>query len=312
MKRTNRQAICDVLMERARTDRDIVVLCSDSRGSASLAAFAKEYPGQFVEIGIAEQNLVTVAAGLALAGKKPYAASPASFLSTRSYEQAKVDVAYNGANVKLIGISGGVSYGALGMTHHSLQDFAAMCALEGMRVYVPSDHWQTQRLMEALGQDDKPAYIRVSRQASPEVYREDTPFTLNRAQVISHGRDAVIVACGDMVANAVEAAELLRERGYEAGVLDMYCLKPFDRDTLLEVVKNTRLVVTAEEHYPHGGLGALTAQALCGAHPMPLLQLSLPDEHLISGENTEIFRYYGLDGPGIAAQIEKKLKEMEE
>lgn len=309
--RTNRQAICDVLMERAKTDKDIVVLCSDSRGSASLAPFAKTYPEQFVEIGIAEQDLVTVASGLALAGKKAFAASPASFLSTRSYEQAKVDVAYNGANVKLIGISGGVSYGALGMTHHSLQDFAAMCALEGMRVYVPSDHVLTQKLMEALCEDDKPAYIRVSRQASPEVYGGGLDFTLNKAQVISHGTDAVIVACGDMVANAVGAAELLKSKGYSVGVVDMYCLKPFDQETLLREATGAKLVVSAEEHYPHGGLGSLTAQALGQHCPKPFLQLSLPDEHLISGENAEIFQYYGLDATGIAGSVEKKLKELE-
>ena len=135
----NRQAICDVLMEQAKEDKNIVVLCSDSRGSASLAPFAKAFPEQFIEMGIAEQNLVSVAAGLAKCGKKPFAASPASFVSTRSYEQAKVDCAYSNTNVTLIGISGGVSYGALGMSHHSAQDIAAMAAIPNMRVYLPSD-----------------------------------------------------------------------------------------------------------------------------------------------------------------------------
>ena len=153
---TNRQAICDTLVEAARTDKDIVVACSDSRGSASLAPFAVAYPKQFVELGIAEQNLVTVSAGLAACGKKVFAASPASFLSTRSYEQAKVDVAYSNTNVTLIGISGGVSYGALGMTHHSCQDIAAMACLPDMRVYLPSDRYQTANLIQALLQDDKP------------------------------------------------------------------------------------------------------------------------------------------------------------
>ena len=143
----NRQAICNVLMERAKTDKDIVVLCSDSRGSASLAPFFKEFPGQAVEVGIAEQDLVGIAAGLARCGKKPFAASPACFLTTRSYEQAKVDVAYSGTNVTLIGISGGVSYGALGMSHHSTQDIASMSAIPNMRVYLPSDRFQTAKLI---------------------------------------------------------------------------------------------------------------------------------------------------------------------
>ena len=146
-KIANRQAICQVLMENARTDKDIVVLCSDSRGSASLAPFFESFPEQAVEVGIAEQNLVSISAGLASCGKKAYAASPACFLTTRSYEQAKIDVAYSNTNVKLIGISGGVSYGALGMSHHSTQDIAAMAALPNMRVYLPSDRFQTAKLI---------------------------------------------------------------------------------------------------------------------------------------------------------------------
>ena len=159
----NRQVICDVLMEHAKEDKDIVVLCSDSRGSASLTPFFNAFPEQSVEVGIAEQDLVSISAGLAKTGKKPYAASPASFLSTRSYEQAKVDCAYSNQNVKLIGISGGVSYGALGMSHHSAQDIAAMAAIPNMRVYLPSDRHQTRHLIEALLKDNKPAYIRTGR-----------------------------------------------------------------------------------------------------------------------------------------------------
>lgn len=150
----NRQAICEVLMKHAETDQDIVVLCSDSRGSASLTPFANAYPEQFVEMDIAEQDLVSVSAGLAKCGKKAFAASPACFLSTRSYEQAKIDCAYSNTNVKLIGISGGVSYGALGMSHHSAQDIAAMAAIPNMRVYLPSDRFQTAKLVEALLTDE--------------------------------------------------------------------------------------------------------------------------------------------------------------
>ena len=168
----NRKAICDVLLKEAETDKDIVVLCSDSRGSASLAPFADAYPEQFVEMGIAEQDLVSVSAGLAHCGKKAFAASPACFLSTRSYEQCKIDVAYSNTNVKLIGISGGISYGALGMSHHSAQDIAAMSAIPNMRVYLPSDRFQTAKLVEALLKDEKPAYIRVGRNPVEDIYTE--------------------------------------------------------------------------------------------------------------------------------------------
>ena len=204
----NRQAICQVLMEEAQKDRDIVVLCSDSRGSASLAPFAQAYPEQFVEMGIAEQNLVSVSAGLAKCGKKPFAASPACFLSTRSYEQAKVDVAYSNTNVKLIGISGGISYGALGMSHHSAQDIAAMTAIPNMRVYLPSDRFQTEKLIQSLLKDEKPAYIRVGRNAVQDIYEEGkVPFEMDKATVLSQGTDLAIVACGEMVKPALDAVE---------------------------------------------------------------------------------------------------------
>ena len=306
-KITNRQAICDVLLEKAKTDKYIVVTCSDSRGSASLDPFAKAYPAQFVEVGIAEQDLVGISAGLAACGKKVFAASPASFLTTRSYEQAKVDVAYSNTNVTLIGISGGVSYGALGMTHHSCQDFAAMSALTGMRVYNPSDRFQTAKLVEALLEDKNPAYIRVSRSATEDVYTEDMEFTLNKANVIGKGTDVLLVACGEMVPYAKKAMEVLNEKGISTGLIDMYCLKPYDTETLIENAKDVKLVVSIEEHAPQGGLGSATAQALSGFCPKRLVELNLPDEHLISGTNKEMFAYYGLDDKGIVRAVEKAL-----
>ena len=166
----NRAVMCEVLKEAAGKDRNVVVLCSDSRGSGSMTSFADTYPQQFVEVGIAEQNLVSIAAGLASCGKKTFAVSPASFISARSYEQCKVDCAYSNTNVKLVGISGGVSYGALGMTHHSAQDIAAMSAIPGMRVYLPSDRHQTRKLFEALLQDTQTAYIRLGRNPVEDVY----------------------------------------------------------------------------------------------------------------------------------------------
>lgn len=304
---SNRQAICNVLMEKAKQDRDIIVTCSDSRGSASLGPFAQAYPSQFVEVGIAEQDLVGISAGLAACGKKVFAASPASFLTTRSYEQAKVDVAYSNTNVTLIGISGGVSYGALGMTHHSCQDFAAMCALTGMRVYNPSDRFQTTKLIAALLEDENPAYIRVSRSASADVYDDNIAFTLNKANVLGEGRDVVIVACGEMVSYAHKAMKQLNEKGISTGLIDMYCLKPFDEKTLLQQIRDAKLVVSIEEHSPHGGLGSMIAQVLSKHCPKRLVSLCLPDEHLISGSGSEIFAYYGLDDTGIVEAVDKAL-----
>ncbi len=308
-KITNRQAICDVLIKAAETHRDVIVACSDSRGSASLSAFAEKYPEQLVEMGIAEQNLVTVSAGLASCGKKVFAASPACFLSTRSYEQVKVDVAYSRANVTLIGISGGVSYGALGMTHHSCQDIAAFCALPDMRVYLPSDRFQTARLIEALLTDDSPAYVRVSRTASKDIYGEHMDFTLNQAKLLCQGKDVLLVACGEMVAESLEAASLLREKGISAGVLDMYCVKPLDEKTLLQAAEQVKTVITVEEHSVYGGLGSMVAQTVSAACPKRIMNLALPDGHLTAGTNQEIFKTYGLDAAGIACSAESALAQ---
>ncbi len=297
----NRQAICEVLMEKAKTDKDIVVLCSDSRGSASLAPYAKEFPEQFVEVGIAEQNLVSISAGLAKCGKKPYAASPACFLSTRSYEQAKVDAAYSNTNVKLIGISGGISYGALGMSHHSAQDIAAMSAIPNMRVYLPSDRHQTRCLMEELLKDEKPAYIRVGRNPVEDIYSEtDCPFTMDKATVIKEGTDVAIISCGEMVRPSVEAAEILEKEGISATVVDMYCVKPLDKDAIVKAALNAKAVITVEEHAPFGGLGSMVSQVVGSECPKKVINMALPDAPVITGTSKEVFDYYGLNAEGIA------------
>ena len=304
----NRQAICETLMAHAATDKDIVVLCSDSRGSASLSPFFKEFPEQSVEVGIAEQNLVSISAGLAACGKKPWCASPASFVSTRSYEQCKVDVAYSRTNVKIIGISGGVSYGALGMSHHSAQDIAAMSAIPGMRVYLPSDRHQTKKLVEALLQDRQGAYIRVGRNPVEDIYSEDNcPFEMNKATVLSEGTDVLLVACGEMVRPAKEAAELLKKGGVSAAVLDMYCVKPLDTETLLKYAEKVKVVVAVEEHAPSGGLGSMVAQVVSENCPKKVKCLALPDAPVITGTSQEVFDHYGLNGSGIASAAKELL-----
>lgn len=304
----NRKAICDVLMKEAEKDRNIVVLCSDSRGSASLAPFAAAFPEQFVEMGIAEQDLVSVAAGLAHCGKKAFAASPACFLSTRSYEQCKIDVAYSNTNVKLIDISGGISYGALGMSHHSAQDIAALSAIPNMRVYLPSDRFQTAKLIEALLQDELPAYIRVGRNPVEDIYSEkDCPFEMNRATRIGAGKDVLIVACGEMVRPSIEAAKLLENEGIHATVLDMYCVKPLDEAAVIEAAKEAKLVVTVEEHAPYGGLGSMVSQVVGRECPRKVVSISLPDAPVITGTSSQVFDYYGMNAEGIADTVKRNL-----
>lgn len=304
----NRQVICQVLMEHAKIDPAVTVLCSDSRGSASLAPFAEAFPQQFVEMGIAEQSLVSTAAGMARCGMKPYAASPASFLSTRSMEQVKVDVAYSHTNVKLIGISGGVSYGALGMTHHSAQDIAALASVPGLRVYLPSDRHQTKRLIESLLNDSDPAYIRVGRNPVEDIYTEDNcPFEMDRATLVRDGSDVSLIACGEMVRPAAEAAALMEKDGVSVRVLDMYCVKPLDRDAVLKAARETKAIVTVEEHSVYGGMGAMVSQIIAELGGAKVKNLALPDEPAIAGKTGEVFAHYGLTGEGIAKTVKELL-----
>ena len=305
-KVTNRQVICDTLLAAAKEDKNIIVACSDSRGSGSMTAFFEQYPAQSVEVGIAEQDLVSISAGLAACGKKVFAVSPACFLSTRSYEQAKVDVAYAETNVTLVGISGGISYGALGMTHHSLQDIAAMSALPGMRVYLPSDRFQTKAVVKELLQDEKPAYIRVSRSASEDLYSEDTVFS-GGAKVLKEGKDVLFVACGELVAPCLHAAELLEKEGISAGVVDAYRVKPLNEELILKAAEGVRLVAAAEEHSPYGGLFSMTAQLFSSKCPKKVVGLTLPDGHIVTGTQSEAFQYYGLTAEGIARRVKKEL-----
>lgn len=317
----NRKAICDVLIEKAKTDKDIVVLCSDSRGSASMAPFFDTYPERSIEVGIAEQNLVSISAGLAKCGKKAFCFSPASFISTRSYEQAKVDVAYSNTNVTLVGISGGISYGELGMSHHSAQDIAAMSSIPNMRVYLPSDRFQTAKLVEALLADTKPAYVRVGRNPVEDIYGEPCPFVMDEATVVPDGDVAsaapssqvnwdalpeslvTIAACGEMARPAILAGALLAEKGIHTAVLDMYCVKPLDEAAVIAAASRSSLVVTAEEHAPFGGLGSMVSQVVGANCPVKTINLALPDASVITGKSQAVFDHYGLNAEGIAKTV---------
>lgn len=305
----NRQAICETLMEKVKEDKSIIALCSDSRGSASMTPFFDAFPENTVEVGIAEQNLVSISAGLAKCGKKAFCFSPASFLSTRSYEQAKVDVAYSNTNVTLVGISGGISYGALGMSHHSAQDIAAMSSIPNMRVYLPSDRFQTVHLIEALLEDEKPSYIRVGRNPVEDIYSEENcPFEMDKATVLREGTDVVFVACGEMVKPCLDAAALLEKEGISATVLDMYCVKPLDTEAILKYAQQAKAVVTAEEHSPFGGLGSMVAQVVGANCPKKVINVALPDAPVITGTSKEVYDYYGMNAEGIAAKAKEALK----
>lgn len=291
----NRQVICETLMELSGTDKDIMVLASDSRGSAAMGPFAKAFPEQFVEVGIAEQNIVGMAAGLAHSGKKPFVTSPACFLSMRSIEQIKVDVAYSGTNVKLVGISGGVSYGALGMSHHSVQDIAVARAIPGLAVLLPADRHETRKMTEALVGYEGGAYIRIGRNAVEDVYESaEYDFQIGKAVQLRSGTDLTIIATGETVRVALDAEAVLQEAGVSVRVLNFHTIKPLDVEAIVAAARETGHIITLEEHSIHGGLGAAVAETVVQEHPVPMRILGIPDEPAIAGKTSEVFRHYGL------------------
>ncbi len=294
-----RQSFTDTLLELAYSDKDIVAVTTDARGSVTLSEFAKNLPQQFVECGIAEQNAVGISAGLAHSGKKVFVCGPACFYSSRSLEQVKVDVAYSQNNVKILGVSGGVAYGALGTTHHSLYDIAIMRAFPGMNVVLPCDARQTKKLVELLVDYPEPVYVRVGRGAVPNVYEnDDFEFTLGKAITLLDGTDATIMAAGETVFHAYQAGLLLREKGIKVRVLDMSSLKPIDVDAIKKAASETERIITVEEHSRFGGLGGIVVETL-SENPVPVKIIGIPDENAIHGKSGEIFAHYGLDYKGI-------------
>lgn len=296
----NRQAMCDTLLALAKDDRDIMVLASDSRGSAAMAPFAKAYPEQFVEVGIAEQNIVGISAGLAHSGKKPFVTSPACFLSMRSIEQIKVDVAYSATNVKLVGISGGVSYGALGMSHHSVQDLAVARAIPGLAVMMPADRHETKRMTEALVKHVGGVYVRIGRNPVEDVYESDSyEFVIGKAVTMREGSQLTIIASGETVRVAIDAHEALKEAGVSCRVLNMHTIKPLDEEAIIRAASETGRIITIEEHSVLGGLGAAVAEVVVQNKPVPMRILGIPDEPAIAGKTAEVFRHYGMTAENV-------------
>ena len=289
------------LIELATENKNMLAVTSDSRGSGKLVPFAEKLPDQIVEVGIAEQNLVGVAAGLASAGKNVFAVSPACFLATRSLEQIKNDVAYSNQPVTLVGISAGVSYGALGSTHHSLHDVAALRAINNIQVIVPADNFETREAIKAAAQSDKPIFLKFGKKAMPHLPRISQNFEIGKASVICEGNDLTFIACGETVAPAYEAARLLEEKGISAAVISMHTINPLDKDTILQVAEKCKAIITVEEHCVHGGLGEACAAVLMQSGKSPRFKIvGLPDEDTVIGSQVEIFNHYGISGEGLA------------
>lgn len=302
-----REAFTRELTRLAQNNRDIVALTSDAKGSTALGVFADALPAQFIEVGIAEQNEIGIAAGLAAVGKRPYVCAPASFLSARSLEQIKVDVAYSRMNVKILAVSGGISYGALGFSHHSTHDIATMRCFPGIKVVLPCDETQTVALLQELEKTNEPAYIRVGKASMPLVYEPGAVFELGKASMIRDGRDLTIIACGEMVFPATEAADVLFKEGINTRVLDMHTLHPLDEDAVLRAAEETGRLVTIEEHCINGGLGAAVARIVSTHKPVPMRTLAIPDIDIVAGASPDVFKHYGLDAGGICSAARELL-----
>ena len=302
----NRQVVCETLIDIAKNDEDIVVLCSDSRGSASMKPFAEKYPDRLIETGIAEQNIVGIAAGLAHSGKKPFVATPACFLTMRSAEQIKMDVSYSNTNVKLLGISSGISYGALGMSHHSLQDIALLRAIPNIMIVVPADRFEAKNMTEALAEYEGPVYMRLGRNPVEDIYSSyDYKFQIGRAITLKEGDSLSIITFGETLKIALDAAELMEKEGIKCSVINMHTIKPIDKDCIIKAAKETGAIITIEEHSILSGFGAAVAEVVVQNYPVPMKIMGIPDEPAIPGKSKEVFSHYGINAENLCQEAKK-------
>ena len=308
MAKAIREVYGSVLKELGETNKDIVVLDADLSGSTKSAMFGKAYPDRFFNMGIAESNMVATAAGLSTTGKIPFVNTFTVFLTTLGLISARGQVCYGNLNVKFGGAYCGMSDALDGASHHALEDIAVMRTLPNMKVIVPSDaastRWATKYAVENYG----PMYLRLSRDVYPDLYDEDFKFEMGKGAVVREGSDVTVIACGLMVHKAMEAAELMAAKGVSVRVVDMYSIKPIDKELIIKCAKETGAIVTAEEHNIYGGLGGAVAEVLAwGGCAAPTEFVGIQDTFTESGKYTDLLAKYGVDANGVAAGIEKVL-----
>ena len=309
MGRANLDEFAATLEDLAKANPNIVAVTSDSRGSGKLAPFGKALPKQIVEVGIAEQNLVGITAGLAAAGKKSFGVSPSCFLTARSLEQIKNDICYSDVPAVVIGISSGVSYGALGTTHHSLHDLAVMRAINNVTILVPADNFESRQAILFAAQATKPVFVRFGKAAMFNLHQPETKFEIGKAITLREGNDVAFIATGETVVHTLLAAGHLAERGLNCRVLSMHSIKPLDTAAILKAGRECRAVVTVEEHLVNGGLGEACASTLMQEGvSKPFRIVGIPDEETVPGAQADIFRHYGISMEGLSETVTKLLK----
>ena len=302
--RPNLEVFAETLLIEAKKNPNIMVATSDSRGSGKLALYSKELPKQIIEVGIAEQNLVGVSAGLSAAGKKVFAVSPASFLTARSLEQIKADIAYSDHPVCLIGISAGISYGQLGSTHHSIHDYAVLRCINNISIVVPADNFETSEAIKQAVNFNSPLYLRFGKKPMMDISNENKDFKIGKAKYVTKGEDVLLIASGETVQRAYLAAQLLSEKNIHATVISMHTIKPFDAKTFLTESKKSKVIISIEEHSIYGGLGEQCASLLAQHNINAKFQiLGIPDEYMINGTQSDVLDYYNMSPEKISNTV---------
>ncbi len=303
-KKDTRSGFGDGILEAARNNENIVALTADLLGSMKLQGFIKEFPERFIQCGIAEANMIGIAAGLTIGGKIPYTTTFANFSTGRVYDQIRQSVAYSNKNVKICASHAGLTLGEDGATHQILEDIGLMKMLPGMTVIVPADYNQTKAATQAIANYDGPVYLRFGRPVWP-IFTKEEDFIIGKAQQLGEGKDVSIFACGHMVWIAVEAAKILEEKGISVDLINIHTIKPLDTEAVMASIKKTGCAVTAEEHNIIGGLGDSIAQVAAKNWPIPMEYVGTNDTFGESGTPTELLVKYGLDANHIVAAVEK-------
>lgn len=298
------------LVEAGKQDESIVALTADLKESTRVEGFAKEFPNRFFEVGVAEQNLVTIASGLANYGKVPFITSYATFSPGRNWEQIRTTVCINNVPVKVIGCHAGLTVGPDGATHQALEDIAIMRVLPNMAVIVPCDSEEARKATLAIAQTNKPAYLRLGREKMPQLTTTETHFEVGKSYYVyeTEGADVTVIACGALVYESIIAAQMLGDQGINVNVINMHTIKPIDREAIIHAAQSSGAIVTAEEHQIAGGLGSAVAEVLAEEFPVPIEYVGVRDSYGQSGTPAELMKYYKLDSSAIQVAVHDVLK----
>ena len=302
--KANLEVFAETLLDEAKKNTNIIAVTSDSRGSGKLIKYGQELPDQIVEVGIAEQNLVGISAGLSAMGKKVFAVSPASFLTARSLEQIKADIAYSNQPVCLVGISAGISYGQLGSTHHSIHDYAVLRCINNISIVAPSDNFEASEVIKQAVDYQSPLYIRFGKKPMMDVHSQGTSFKIGKAIIAKQGEDVLLIATGETVQRAYLAAQILEQNKIHATVISMHTIKPFDDETFLNEAKKAKVIVSIEEHSIYGGLGEQCASLIAQNKINTCFQiLGIPDEYMINGSQSDVLDHYNMSPEKITKTV---------